>query len=125
MSVREQVRDYTRRVRRRLRLETGMRGLALCGGAALLLTVILVLLANAWRFSEGAVRAATVALWGGLAVTLALFLARVSRESKIAKPIRMLAKMSSDKRSGLFRKRIDIKSAAKDAASATIIESTT
>ncbi|OFW11862.1 MAG: hypothetical protein A3H27_16680 [Acidobacteria bacterium RIFCSPLOWO2_02_FULL_59_13] len=76
LSAKEQIYQYVGRVRRRLRLATAARGLAVCCGAAFLLTILLVLLADAWRFTEGAVRTTTTALWLGIALALALFLIR-------------------------------------------------
>src|SRR3990172_1751329 len=76
LSAKDQIYQYIGRVRRRLRLATATRGFAVCCGAAFLLTIFLVLLADAWRFSEGAVRITTAALWLGIALALALFLIR-------------------------------------------------
>ena len=47
MSLREQVRDYIRQIRRRLRLEVTARGLGACGVVALVATIAAVLGANA------------------------------------------------------------------------------
>src|SRR3990167_6605486 len=76
MSLREQVRDYIRQIRRRLRLEVTARGLGACGVVALVATIAAVLGANAWRFSETAVSVATVALWLAVALAVFFFLAR-------------------------------------------------
>ena len=76
MSLREQIRDYIQHVRRRLRLEVAARGLGACGVAALGATVAAVLGANAWRFSETAVRVATGALWLATGLAIVFFLVR-------------------------------------------------
>ena len=75
MSFREQVSRYVREIRRRLRLETTARGLGLCGVVALGATLLAVLGANFWRFSETAVLVSTVGLWVALLAAVGYFLA--------------------------------------------------
>ena len=76
MSVKEQIQDYIRSVRRRLRWQTIARGLAVCGAGAFLLTIVAVLWANAWKFSDMAVRVSSAVLWLALGLALAFFLVR-------------------------------------------------
>ena len=76
MSIHEQVRHYLSQVRRRLRLQTAARGLGICGLIALLATILAVLGANAWKFSDTAVAVASAFLWIALAGTVAWFLAK-------------------------------------------------
>ncbi|MBI1956688.1 MAG: hypothetical protein HYS38_09870, partial [Acidobacteria bacterium] len=76
MSVKEHIQDYIRNVRRRLRWQTVARGLAVCGAGAFLLTIVAVLWANAWKFSEAAVRVSSAVLWLALGLALAFFLVR-------------------------------------------------
>ncbi|MGH9782694.1 MAG: DUF7502 family protein, partial [Terriglobia bacterium] len=76
MSLREQVRDYIGQIRRRLRLEVTARGLGVCGIVAVVATIVAVLGANAWRFSDGAVLVFTVGLWLSLGAAVVWFLAR-------------------------------------------------
>ena len=76
MSLKEQIRDYVRQVRRRLRWEAASRGLAVCGVVALGATILAVLFANAWNFSPTAIGVATTILWLAVIVAVALRLVR-------------------------------------------------
>ncbi len=76
MSVHEQVREYLQQVRRRIQWQKVAHGLGVCGIVALASTVIVVLLANAWNFSEPAVGLFSVVLWLTLAIAAYLFLVR-------------------------------------------------
>ncbi|MBI4458688.1 MAG: hypothetical protein HY648_01350 [Acidobacteria bacterium] len=76
MPVKNQIRDYIRGVRRRLRWQTTARGLAICGAGAFLLTISAVLWANAWNFSDTVIRASGAVLWLTLGSALAYFLLR-------------------------------------------------
>ncbi|MCZ6751213.1 MAG: hypothetical protein O7E51_05205 [Acidobacteria bacterium] len=76
MLAKEHLRDYLSTVRRRLRLEAVARGLAVCGLAALLLTVATVWLSDAWRFSDAIITFSRIVLLLGTGLVLALFLVR-------------------------------------------------
>jgi flagellar motor component MotA len=76
MSVHEQVRHYLGQVRRRLMAQSAARGLGACGVVALVATVVAVLGANAWRFSDAAVGIATALLWSAVVAAIGWFLAR-------------------------------------------------
>ena len=62
MSRREQLREYIAQVRRRLRLDAGLRGVAAIGATALVATIILTAILNAYAFPEGGLAPARVAL---------------------------------------------------------------
>ena len=68
--------DYLKMVRRRLRLETAARGLAVCGLAVLVLTVATVWISDAWRFSDGVISFSRTFLLLASGLVLALFLVR-------------------------------------------------
>ncbi|MBI4479502.1 MAG: hypothetical protein HY651_05725, partial [Acidobacteria bacterium] len=74
--VHEQVRQYLNQVRRRLQAQTAARGLAVCGMVALTATILAVLGANAWKFSETATGTASALLWLALLAALGWFLLR-------------------------------------------------
>ncbi len=76
MPAKEYLRNYLRTVRRRLRLEAAARGLAVCGLAALLLTVATVWLSDAWRFSDAIITFSRIVLLLGTGLALAVFLVR-------------------------------------------------
>ena len=75
-SMHEQVRQYLSQVRRRLLAQTAARGLAGAGVVALTATVLAVLGANAWRFSDSATGIASALLWLALLAALGWFLIR-------------------------------------------------
>ncbi|MGA3044784.1 MAG: DUF4175 family protein, partial [Bryobacteraceae bacterium] len=62
--------DYLRRVERRLRFQTFTKGAAITAAAALVFTVLAVLLANAFAFSDPSVTTARVLLFVALALAL-------------------------------------------------------
>ena len=62
--------DYLRRVERRLRVQAFTRGAAITAAAALVCTVLAVLLANAFAFSDPSVATARVLLFVALALAL-------------------------------------------------------
>ncbi|MBI2818777.1 MAG: hypothetical protein HYX73_02265, partial [Acidobacteria bacterium] len=74
--IHAQVRQYLGQVRRRLQAQTAARGLAVCGVVALAGTILAVLGANAWRFSDSATGTASALLWLALLGALAWFLFR-------------------------------------------------
>ncbi|HXM45378.1 MAG TPA: hypothetical protein VN924_29345 [Bryobacteraceae bacterium] len=64
--------DYLRRVERRLRLLAFIKGAAITAAAALIFTVLAVLLANAFAFSNPSVASARVLLFVALALALGI-----------------------------------------------------
>jgi len=64
--------DYLRRVERRLRIQAFTKGAAITAAAALLFTVLAVLLANAFAFSDPSVTTARVLLFVALALALGI-----------------------------------------------------
>ena len=76
MLAKEHLRNYVSTVRRRLRLEAAARGLAVCGLAALLLTVATVWVSDIWRFSDAVIGFSRTVLLLGTGLALALFLVR-------------------------------------------------
>ncbi|MGA2741582.1 MAG: hypothetical protein ABSG65_29620 [Bryobacteraceae bacterium] len=64
--------DYLRRVERRLRLQAFTKGAAITAAAALVFTVLAVLLANAFAFSNPSVASARVLLFVALALALGI-----------------------------------------------------
>ena len=88
MSVHEQVQRYLSEVRRRLQAQTAARGLAVAGIVALTATVLAVLGANVWRFSDTATGIASALLWltflGAIAWFLIRPMLRGTSDSKIA-----------------------------------------
>jgi hypothetical protein len=89
MSAREQLNSYIRQVERRLRLGTAARGAATLTFAALVTTIILVLVANAFGFSETSVASTRVililALLTALVYAIALPLLFLDRQSAATK----------------------------------------
>ena len=87
MSLREQLHAYIAQLEKRLRWGTILRGLAILTGCALLATIVLVLIANAFAFSQGSVTAARFTLILILAVAagtgLALPLKRLTRRHAV------------------------------------------
>ena len=76
MPIRERVMQYIASIRRRLQLQTAARGLAISGIAAFLLTMIIVLAANAWKFTDTAVGIGSAILWISFGAVIAWFLVR-------------------------------------------------
>lgn len=62
MSQREQLKQYIAQVRRRLRLDAGLRGVAALALTALVATIVLTLTLNAYAFPEGGLAPARVLL---------------------------------------------------------------
>jgi hypothetical protein len=62
MSAREQLHAYIAQLEQRLRWSTVLRGVAILTGGALAATLLLVIIANAFAFSQGSVTAARFAL---------------------------------------------------------------
>ncbi|MFZ0785496.1 MAG: hypothetical protein WAM67_06865, partial [Candidatus Acidiferrales bacterium] len=62
MSAREQLNSYIGQVERRLRLHTAARGAAILTVAALVTTVVLVLIANSFGFSNASIASARTVL---------------------------------------------------------------
>ena len=58
MSFREQLHAYIAQLEQRLRWSTLLRGFAIVALGALVATLVLVSIANAWAFSHGSVTAA-------------------------------------------------------------------
>ena len=67
---------YLHAVRRNMRWEITARGLGWIFAVALLLTCIAVPFAHTWRFSDDAVRAARLLLFGGTGLAIAWMLVR-------------------------------------------------
>ena len=89
MSAREQLNSYIGQVERRLRLGTAARGAAILTVAALVTTVVLVLIANAFGFSATSVASARailiLALLSALVYAIALPLLFLDRQSAVTK----------------------------------------
>ncbi|HTV54121.1 MAG TPA: hypothetical protein VMI06_04320 [Terriglobia bacterium] len=75
MSSRDQLHSYLRQVEKRLRLSVLLQGATLLTSVALLVTVLLVLLSNAFAFSQESLAGARVVLFLALAAALGLGLA--------------------------------------------------
>jgi hypothetical protein len=75
MSTREQLNSYIGQLQRRLRLGALLRGAAILTSAALAATVILVLISNAFAFSQGSITGARIALFIALAFAVGFGLA--------------------------------------------------
>ena len=79
MSTRAQLESYLKQLEQRLRLGVLLRGTAIVTSAALTITVVLVLIANAFAFSAGSLITARVVLFlalvcaGGLGLALPLY----------------------------------------------------
>ncbi len=89
MSAREQLNSYISQVEKRLRLGTATRGAAILTLAALVTTVVLVLIANAFGFSQASIASArailVLALLAALVYALALPLLYLDRQSAVDK----------------------------------------
>ncbi|MGO9591506.1 MAG: hypothetical protein ACLP3K_15865 [Candidatus Acidiferrales bacterium] len=89
MSAREQLNSYISQVEKRLRLGTAARGAAILTLAALVTTVILVLIANAFGFSQASLASArailVLALLAALVYALALPLLYLDRQSAVGR----------------------------------------
>ena len=89
MSAREQLNSYISQVERRLRLGTAARGAAILTLAALLTTMVLVLIANAFGFSQASIASArailVLALLSVLVYGIALPLLYLDRQSAVGK----------------------------------------
>jgi hypothetical protein len=70
MSQRERLNRYIERVQQRLRLDASVRGAAVVAVTALLATIILTLILNAYAFPEGGLTPARIALFAVLAVVV-------------------------------------------------------
>ena len=95
MSAREQLDSYIKRLQGRLRLGALLRGGAILISVALTATVLLVLVTNAFAFSEGSLTSARVALFLVLALALGFGVAlpwyalnrrRAAREAEVVFP---------------------------------------
>jgi hypothetical protein len=95
MSTRDQLNSYLQQLQKRLRLSASLRGAAILTSAALVATVLLVLITNAFAFSRGSITSARVALFFALAFAasfgialplLALNRRRVARRAEAAFP---------------------------------------
>jgi hypothetical protein len=89
MSAREQLNSYIGQVERRLRLGTAARGAAILTLAALVTTIVLVLIANAFGFSQASLASArailVLALLSALVYGIALPLLYLDRQSAVGK----------------------------------------
>src|SRR5688572_4904753 len=89
MNTRDQLNDYLKRLEGRLRLGALARGIAVVCGAALVATLALALVTNAFAFSEGSVSTARIALFLALAFAIgfgvALPLMRLNRKRAAGK----------------------------------------
>ena len=87
MSAREQLNSYISQVERRLRLGTAARGAAILTFAALATTIVLVLIANAFGFSQASLASArailVLALLAALVYALALPLLYLDRQTAV------------------------------------------
>src|SRR5439155_12009708 len=70
MNPLDRLSEYLRSIEKRLRMLAWTRGAAIAAGAALIATVILVLIANAYAFSNSSVLASRTALFLALALAL-------------------------------------------------------
>jgi hypothetical protein len=75
MSSRDQLRSYLKQVEKRLRLSVLLRGATILTSVALVTTVVLVLVSNAFAFSPGSLTGARVILFLALATALGLGIA--------------------------------------------------
>src|SRR5260370_34873062 len=69
MSIRDQLNSYIKRLEKRLRLGALLRGAAILTSVALVATVLLVLITNAFAFSRWSVTSARVVLLFALALS--------------------------------------------------------
>src|SRR6266540_2874082 len=70
MNPLDRLSEYLRSIEKRLRVLAWTRGAAIAAGAALVATVILVMIANAYAFSSGSLLASRTALFLALALAL-------------------------------------------------------
>ncbi len=75
MSTREQLNFYIGQLERRLRLSLVLRGAAILAGAALLTTVVLVLIINSFAFSSVSITSARAFLFFAIVLVVSFFLA--------------------------------------------------
>ena len=75
MSQRHQLKLYIKRVQQRLRLDASIRGAAVIAGVALVVTVCLALILNAYAFPERGLTPARIVLFSCLAVAVLIALA--------------------------------------------------
>lgn len=75
MSSRDQLRSYLNRVEKRLRLSVIFRGAGILAFVALVATILLVLVSNAFAFSQVSITSARVILFFSVAATVVLALA--------------------------------------------------
>src|SRR6202034_3076416 len=71
MTARQQLETYLERLQRRLRIRTSLRGAAILASSALVTTLVLVLIANALRFSGASLAGARVVLYLVIAASIA------------------------------------------------------
>jgi hypothetical protein len=72
MTARQQLETYLQQLQRRLRIRTSLRGAAILASSALVTTLVLVLVANALRFSGASLAGARVVLYLVIAGCIAL-----------------------------------------------------
>ena len=70
MNPLDRLSEYLRTVEKRLRLLTWTRGAAIAAGAALVSTIVLVLIANSFAFSSGSLLASRTVLFLALALAI-------------------------------------------------------
>src|SRR5689334_2510837 len=89
MSARAELHSYVTRIERRLRLGAFSRGAALVAAIALIATVVLVLIASAFAFSDGSITGSRLALFTILALAMLFGLGvplwRVNRRRAVGK----------------------------------------
>jgi hypothetical protein len=89
MSRREQLNQYIERVQRRLRVDASVRGAAVIAVAALLATVVLTLILNAYAFPERGLTPARIVLFAVIAVVVCAALAwplwRITRRRSVGR----------------------------------------
>ena len=71
MTARQQLDRYLEQLQRRLRIRTSLRGAAILASSALATTVVLVVIANALRFSGASLAGARVVLYLVIAASVA------------------------------------------------------
>src|SRR5579862_657131 len=95
MSSQQQLRSYISELKKRLRLGTMLKGAAILTSAALVATVVLVLVANALAFSSASITGARLALAfiviAAISFGLAIPLARVNRRRAALEAERLFA----------------------------------
>ena len=75
MSKRSELNLYIQRVQRRLRLDAGVRGVAVIAAVALISTIVLTLILNAYAFPERGLTPARVGLFAVVALAVCAALA--------------------------------------------------